>query len=402
MRNSVRMHQNVETIVLASDVDFDRFPFGGILSLLKDYLAYLPADVAKHIVLIGITTQKGMVGKESQRQFGSNAYRFLRVAYVQPGSKGSIRLAYNIGVIKHYLKIRAIAPDVIYAHSPESGLLFRLLFPTKRVVVHFHGIENPIETCKFPILSNSFLVGIYDLLAVRLLIYLANRIIINIDTERFKSFINRYSSSNAKFVRIPPLINTQLFKPSQKSTMRRKLGVAESAPVLVFHGRLEYPKGIDLVIDALKIVVSRLPNTRLLIIGDGAEKATLVQQCQRLGLERQVIFMGSVPREKIGDYLSCTDVFVTGTHFEAISVALLEAIACGLLVVTPKVGGVNDIIVNSYNGFCLESRNPAEMAEKIVCCLEMDKNTACANVLAVTEQFYPEMVIPQIVQVLLN
>ena len=110
--------------------------------------------------------------------------------------------------------------------------------------------------------------------------------------------------------------------------------------------------------------------------------------------------MGSVPREKIGSYLSCADVFVTGTHFEAISVALLESVACGLLVVTTKVGGVNDVIINGYNGFILESRDPVEMAEKIMRCLEMDKNIAHRNVLATAEQFYPEKIIPQIIQVL--
>lgn len=402
MKNSVRTHRHIETIVLASDVDFDGFPFSGVLSLLKDYLTYLPADVAKRIVLVGITTQKDMVGKESQRQFGSNVYRFLPVAYVRPGSRGSIRLAYNLGVIKHYLTIRAIAPDVIYAHSPESGLFLRLLFPTKKVIVHFHGIENPIESCKYPVLRNSFLVGLYDFFAVRLLIYLANRVIINIDTERFKNFISRYNEPRAKFVRIPPLINVQLFRPTPKSEMRQQLGLAETDRVLVFHGRLEYAKGVDVVIDALKIVVSQLPNTHLLIIGDGGKKESLIQQCQHLGLEQQVIFMGSVPREKIGSYLSCADVFVTGTYFEAISVALLEAIACGLLVVTTKVGGVNDIIVADYNGFCLEHRDPTEMAERIVSCFEMNKDIARENVLATAEQFYPEKVIPQIVQVLLN
>jgi glycosyltransferase involved in cell wall biosynthesis len=85
-----------------------------------------------------------------------------------------------------------------------------------------------------------------------------------------------------------------------------------------------------------------------------------------------------------------------------ISVALLESIACGLLVVTTKVGGVNDIIVNGYNGFCVESRNPAEMAEKIMSCLEMDKTLACRNVLAVAEQFFPEKVIPLLIQALLD
>jgi len=402
MQNSVRTYRNIETIVLASDVDFDGFPFSGVLSLLKDYLTYLPADVARRIVLIGITTQRDMVGKESQRQFGSNVYRFLPVAYVRPGSRGSVRLAYNLGVFRHYLAIRAIAPDVIYAHSPESALLFRLLFPTQKVIVHFHGIENPIKTCKFPALRNPLLVGLYDLLAVKLLFHLVNRIIINIDAERFTNFISGYNISKAKFVRITPLIDVRLFKPVQKSEMRRQLGLAETDPVLVFHGRVEYPKGVDLVIDALKIVVSRLPNTHLIIIGDGAEKKALVQQCQRLGLERQVMFMGSVPREKIGNYLSCADVFVTGTHFEAISVALLEAIACGLLVVTTKVGGVNEIIIAGYNGFCLEHRDPIEMAEKIVSCIEMDKNIASRNVLATAEQFYPEKVISQIVQVLLD
>ncbi len=391
-----------ERIAWFSDVDFSQFPFGGILSLLKDYLKFLPAELADLTVLIGLTRTEEELGQHKVRLVGTKKFQFIPVAYIPDRFTGSIRFSYNLGIIRHYFTIRALDPSILYAHTNEIGLLLKLLFPRRRVIVHFHGLENPIATCKFPLLRRSPLVGLYKLLCMDLLIRIADKIIINIDSERYAVFVSSHGEAAHKFHRLPPVIDSTIFHPRDKTAMRRKLGLGDNAKILIFHGRLELTKGVDLVIDAFNLVIEHMANAKLIILGDGSHKGAFEQKTRELNLGDQVLFLGNVPRETIGEYLSCADIFVTGTHFEAISVALLEAIASGLPVVSTLVGGVRDAIENGYNGFYIERRDPREMAEKILLCLGHDQQTMSNNALEVAKRFHPERIIPDIVKVLLS
>lgn len=389
-------------LLICTGVDFQSFPFGGVISLLTDYLTFFPSAVAQKTYLIGLTTNILELNRLQEKTIGGQKYNFIPIANVAGNYSGSIRLKYNMALLKNYFRLRRLHAGIFYAHSNEIGLALKLFFPTKKVVVHFHGLENPVLSSKFKFVRYKLLACIYDLLCVKLLIKLADKIVINIDEENFVLFSAQYNKYSHKFFRIPPLINENIFRVRDKAVTRGQLGVNSDSKLIIFHGRLFPSKGVDLLINAFKIVSQRENKVELFIIGEGPAKNDLQQLTKSLQLNSKVTFLGQQSRAKIGLYLGCADVFATGTHFEAISVALLEAIACGLPVVTTLVAGVRDVIRNGVNGFYIENRNPEEFAEKLIYCLSDKNDELRRQSIAVASKFRPQKVIPEIMVALFN
>jgi glycosyltransferase involved in cell wall biosynthesis len=133
--------------------------------------------------------------------------------------------------------------------------------------------------------------------------------------------------------------------------------------ILIFSGRLEPPKGIDQVLHATRILSVGIPNVRLLIVGDGSAREELARAASQLGISERVTFTGRIARERIPLYLSAADVFVTGTSRESISMALLEALACGVPAVCGPVGGAREVLSGEMTGVVIEEVTPEALAE---------------------------------------
>jgi glycosyltransferase involved in cell wall biosynthesis len=399
---ALQSHSQIESskILIFGDVDYETFPTGGVLSLLCDYLTFYPRELADRTYLIGLTTEKNQSGRIIHRRFGGMRFRFLPIGYIPPGYRGSIRLKFLCSIVAAYPVLRALSSRVIYAHSNESAFLLKLLFPHRRVVVHFHGLRNPIWGGKFRSLRHSPLVKLYDLLCYDLLVKLVDTVAVNIDEKAFTELKARYQNNEKKFIRIPPLVNTKLFHFRGKNEVRKAIGMTHTDKILVFHGRLTDMKGVDLVLEAMAIVQKRVPQCTLYVIGDGPEKERLQEYSLSLGLRDKAIFLSSLPREKVALYLSAADAFVTGTRFEAISVALLEAIAVGLPAVTTLVNGAEEIIRNGINGYILDTRDPSEMATRIIECVGARADTMSQNALDSAKTFFPEKIIPKLMEAL--
>jgi glycosyltransferase involved in cell wall biosynthesis len=91
---------------------------------------------------------------------------------------------------------------------------------------------------------------------------------------------------------------------------------------------------------------------QLLIIADGPEQESVVKLIAEHNLDGSVLLFPSV--EEVAPYLKASDLFVLPSRFEGLSNALLEAMACGLPVISTRVGGSNDIIEDGVNGLLVE------------------------------------------------
>jgi glycosyltransferase involved in cell wall biosynthesis len=118
--------------------------------------------------------------------------------------------------------------------------------------------------------------------------------------------------------------------------------------VLVSVGGLVERKGFHRVIDVLPDLVQRYTELQFLIVGgpsaEGNNRAELEAQVARLGLERHVTFLGTRKPEELSAVLSAADVFVLATRNEGWANVFLEAMACGLPVVTTDVGGNREVV----------------------------------------------------------
>ena len=140
----------------------------------------------------------------------------------------------------------------------------------------------------------------------------------------------------AKFHRLP------------RQPARSRLGLPEGAPVLVSVGALVERKGFHRVMECLPALRQRFPGLRYLVVGgaspEGDWGAVLRQRAAELGLQDCVMFLGSVAPEELRVALSAANVFVLATRNEGWANVFLEAMACGLPVVTTNVGGNAEVV----------------------------------------------------------
>jgi len=192
--------------------------------------------------------------------------------------------------------------------------------------------------------------------------------------ERLLNLIEPKFANNIKTrIKIVPMgVNTALFRPKvNKSKLKIKYNI-KTENVLLFIGRLVEKKGLSYLIQAMPKIVSKSPNTELMICGDGPLRKDLEQLVKKMGLEKFVRFTGYVTGRRKIDYLSLSDILIVPSivtqsgDTEGLPVVILEGLAAGKPVVASDVSGVKDIIKEGYNGFLVKQKNPATIAEKVL------------------------------------
>jgi glycosyltransferase involved in cell wall biosynthesis len=143
---------------------------------------------------------------------------------------------------------------------------------------------------------------------------------------------------------VPNGVDTSSFRPRPPSETRAALGLSHGF-LFVCAGRLSREKGTHHAFRALSLGRERAPDARLLVIGDGAERARLERLASKLGLDDIVVFAGAQPPEKMPALLAAADAFLFPTERdEAAPLILLQAMACGLPVVASRRGGITEVI----------------------------------------------------------
>jgi len=180
---------------------------------------------------------------------------------------------------------------------------------------------------------------------------------------------------------IPNGINLAMFENLQKGSTYQRLTKKEGQNTIIFVGRLHQVKGIKYLIEAMDLVRQKRRDTRLILVGDGPEKANLAQLVEDRKLERYVTFVGKVSNEKIPEYMIVSDIFVLPSLSEGFGIVILEAMASGLPVIATKVRGIPEIVKEGVNGLLVEPKSPRDLAEKISIFLDDDelKSTIAQN-----------------------
>jgi glycosyltransferase involved in cell wall biosynthesis len=125
--------------------------------------------------------------------------------------------------------------------------------------------------------------------------------------------------------------------------LRKELGIEKNVKIILNVNRLHKIKKIDLLIKAFQKVERVMPNTVLLIVGDGPERENLIKLSRVLRISEKVLFLGSVDEEKLWDLYTCCDLFVSAASAD-ILLTPFEAIACGKPVVcTPEISSAINI-----------------------------------------------------------
>ena len=191
--------------------------------------------------------------------------------------------------------------------------------------------------------------------------------------------------AGGRIVLIENGVDPQRFCPGPKRVdLLRYYGI-EGAFVFVAVCRLLKKKGIDHAIRAFASVVAAFPDSRFLVVGDGAFRDRLEGIAAEVGVGEQVVFTGLVAEEELVDHYRLGDVFVMPNRelpngdTEGFGLVFLEANACGLAVVAGNAGGSPDAVSDGVNGLVVDGRDVAAIGTAM---LRLRKDAGLREVLA--------------------
>jgi glycosyltransferase involved in cell wall biosynthesis len=153
---------------------------------------------------------------------------------------------------------------------------------------------------------------------------------------------------------IPNGIDCKLFRPLDRVEARDRLGIPLDRTVLLSVGALCERKGHHRIMQVLPRIVAAYPKLLFVVVGGpGAEGDTgpnLRRLSQEIGMDQYVRLVGARPHDEIAEWLAAADIFCLATSNEGMANVLVEALSCGIPVVTTRVGGNAELVQEEVNG----------------------------------------------------
>jgi len=176
-----------------------------------------------------------------------------------------------------------------------------------------------------------------------------------VDLEKFQSSVILSSDGM-------PASRRQATASRGGKSLKEKLGIKENEKIIITVSRLVKKNGVGDLIEAMQYLPE---NVKLLIVGDGEERAHLSFVIGNLSLGNKVFLLGSVPPDKVIEYYLVSNIFVRSSLSEGLGNVFLEAMAAGLPIIGTRVGGIPDFLRDGETGLFCEVQNPQSIADKI-------------------------------------
>jgi glycosyltransferase involved in cell wall biosynthesis len=173
-----------------------------------------------------------------------------------------------------------------------------------------------------------------------------------------------------------PYIHHGITFPEFEKTLQ-DASYRKASPQLITVGRIEIIKGHHFLIDAMPAILEEFPETKLLILGEGFEKANCEKQVKDAGLQNNVEFMGFV--QKPYQYISNSDIVIQPSFFESFGLVFIEGLALKTPIIAFDVPAGNEILENNKTALLVNKGDSRDLAEKIIYLL---KNPGVAKQIA--------------------
>lgn len=184
-----------------------------------------------------------------------------------------------------------------------------------------------------------------------------------------------YDVAEEKINLIPPGVNNKLFRPFSKIQAKLLTG-AKAAKIVLFVGRTEPLKGLDMLLYAVKLLINRRPDLKFLVwvVGGRVDKKprfwpkhlkTVLQLRQILSLTEIVKFVGQKSQRKLPYYYNSAEMVVMPSYYESFGMVGLEAMACKIPVITSDASGVSSLISKKFSSLITSVNNPLLLSEQI-------------------------------------
>ena len=283
--------------------------------------------------------------------------------------------------ISEFTESKGISYDLIHSHYWMSGLA-ALDLKQKwgiPVVNMFHTLgvmKNRVAQ------SQEEIEGDYRIKGEQEVLKKADRIVAATPAE-YAQLMWLYQTEVEKVIVIPPGVDVGKFYPIPPDEAKEYIGVPPCGRMLLFVGRIEPLKGLDVLIEAIGIIrqndVFKENPFCLVIIGgesEGGVEQTNIEMSrikslsERYGLRDLVTFLGKRSQDSLPYYYSAAEAVVVPSQYESFGMVALEAMACGKPVVASQIGGLAYLVQDGVTGFSVPVDDPIELADRITSLLQ--------------------------------
>lgn len=223
--------------------------------------------------------------------------------------------------------------DLIHAHQAFSAM-------ANEAVIHARTMNIPAVFTDHSLFGFADAASILMNKALKFSLADVQRVICVSHTSRENTVLRACIPPRKVYV-IPNAVDMEAFQPRRHPD---RVSIRNTDSTVIVMSRLVYRKGIDLLISILPVLAKKYPHLSFLIGGDGPKRSDLETAITEHGLQDRVELAGPIPHEKVNDFLARGSIFLNCSLTEAFCVALVEAAAVGLTVVSTSVGGVPEVL----------------------------------------------------------
>jgi glycosyltransferase involved in cell wall biosynthesis len=244
-------------------------------------------------------------------------------------------------------------PDILHCHRHSASIFGVLAGITEkiRVISHVHGLHRTRSLQRR--FTNWFILRRID------------KIITVSESVRHDVIETNWALDTSKVVTVKNCIDLTMIDDIKisKTDARRKLGISDRV-VFGTVGRLVPTKGQTYLIEAFSRIQEKIPDSRLMIVGDGPLLNKLTKQAEELKISSKVFFTGY--RDDVLEIIRGIDVFVLPSLAEGLSIALLEAMASRLPIIASNVGGIPEVFSDSHCGRLVPPKDVAALTAAMI------------------------------------
>ena len=272
--------------------------------------------------------------------------------------------------VRAFSVMQRVSYDVVHSHYWQSGLAGKAIARAWGVpLVHS---QHTLAQVKNSLLAPGDDPEPQNRLDGEAAIIEAADVLIASTDEEWRQLSCLYGASHDRLKTIHPGVDHRIFKPGDRSAARAELGLDEDDAVMLYVGRIQPLKGLELAVQAAEQLVPALDRRLVFLVVGGAsgergepELSRIESLVESLGLKENVRFLGARPHVALPTFYRAADVLVVCSHSESFGLAALEAHACGTPVVGTPVGGLSYVVRDGQSGWLAHSRDPAVFAGRL-------------------------------------
>jgi glycosyltransferase involved in cell wall biosynthesis len=250
-------------------------------------------------------------------------------------AKNNIQLMLKASQVAHYVRQHNI--QIIHAHLPWAGILARIVGRITGVPV-LYTEHNKQERYHFAT----------RWMNLATMNWLNSVIAVSEDVEKsIKKYKPRLKASLQTILNGVNINHFNLHK-ADGETIRHSLGIPLNAPVIGTIAVFRFQKRLDLWIELANKIIDRCPEAHFIIVGDGPLKDALIEKRARLKLVNRIHMVGL--QTEVRPYLASFDLYMMSSIFEGLPIALLEAMASGVTVISTDAGGIKEVVRHEAEG----------------------------------------------------